>query len=68
MIKSIKPWLKCYTNGKDNTECCKNAKVPELSKPQCLDFCNGTKTDIEPDIKYAECPKAKLQISKCNHE
>lgn len=56
-------FVKCYSNNKDNRECCKQNGVSNVSK-ECLEFCHPTKTF--PSTGYKPCAKASQQISDCN--
>lgn len=54
----VRAYLECYTNSRDNTECCKGAGIPGDDEPAdperkgCLALCDGTH-DLPGSIKQA---------------
>uniref|UniRef100_A0A915D640 Domain of unknown function DB domain-containing protein n=1 Tax=Ditylenchus dipsaci TaxID=166011 RepID=A0A915D640_9BILA len=62
---NFNPFVKCYTNGKNNRACCQGKGVEKVGKGQCLDLCDGTGT-YTPDWKYWACQQVVNDIADCN--
>uniref|UniRef100_A0A915CQ88 Domain of unknown function DB domain-containing protein n=1 Tax=Ditylenchus dipsaci TaxID=166011 RepID=A0A915CQ88_9BILA len=63
----INEFVKCYTGGQDNTQCCHDAGVSGFYG-MCQDFCNGTNPQLWANPAYTICKFKVDDISKCNHD
>lgn len=58
-------FIKCYTNNRDNRECCKKRGV-HIIKPECLEFCSPSNDFLS--VGLLDCQHVSLEISECNLE
>ncbi len=61
-------YLNCYTQNKDNTQCCLNNGV-NGDYQICLDMCHGDHQSGESvGTEHAPCEDISDAISRCNHD
>uniref|UniRef100_A0A915DHN1 Domain of unknown function DB domain-containing protein n=1 Tax=Ditylenchus dipsaci TaxID=166011 RepID=A0A915DHN1_9BILA len=64
--KFINEYIKCYTDGQDNSQCCDDAGVSGLTGI-CQQFCNGVNPKTWANPAYGICKSERDEISNCNH-
>ncbi|CAD6195229.1 unnamed protein product [Caenorhabditis auriculariae] len=66
-IFSVAPFLECASQGKDNSECCRQRGVIQKTGPQCEQFCRPTQGLTALGIQHLTCGNVVGDMLHCHH-